>query len=79
MRERPSTRRPVRRTDDYSPFQVSRTFAPAAIDLDDLAEAVRRLLGSGDDAGAEPPLASHLLLKRRRVSHVMGAEGVPAN
>jgi hypothetical protein len=54
---------------------VSRSFSPDAIDLDDLAEAVRRLLGSGGEDWRDPDL----LLKRRRVSHVMGAKEASAS
>ena len=77
MRDRSSTRRSARQTladDSQPPLQVSRTFDPAAIDLDDLAEAVRQLLGTD----AENPRDPDLLLKRRRATHVMGSKRLEA-
>ena len=74
---RGSSRRSLPAEDQQRPLHVSRTFDPDAIDIDDLAEAVRQLLGSSDDIGSEPQHDPHLLFKRRRVSHVMGAKGAP--
>ena len=54
---------------------VSRTFSPGAIDLDDLTEAVRQLLGSSNEPLRDPDL----LLKRRRVSQVMESKEVPTS
>jgi hypothetical protein len=83
MRERFPTRRrfprrSLRAEDQLSPFHVSRVFDPGAIDIDDLAEAVGELLRSGYATNAEYGRDPDLLLKRRRVSHVMGAKGAPS-
>jgi hypothetical protein len=48
-------------------LEVLREFTPEQIDLDDLAQAMRGLLGEGS---APHP---HLLSSRRRGSHVVGA------
>jgi hypothetical protein len=73
---KPTTRR-CRSGENQPALVVSRAFNPD-MDLDDLAEVVRRLLASGDAIGVGNGHDPHLLLKRRRVSHVMGAKGAPA-
>ena len=50
-----------------------RSFSPDAVDLDHLAEAVRKLLGA--DAGLSEQSDSDLHSLRTRVSHVLGANG----
>jgi hypothetical protein len=61
-----------------NPLEFSRIFDSDGIDVDALAEVVRQLLASVPDEAPEDRHDTHLLLKRRRVSHVMGTEGAPA-
>ena len=67
----------VRAASERSAVQVERSFRPADLDLDDLAEAIRLLLGPDHvppvDALDRPD--SHLLSVPRRVSHVLEATG----
>jgi len=73
-----SRRRSSRVIDQQPLLDLSRTFDPGAIDLDDLAEAMRQLLESGENSDPEKVGSPHLHLKRRRVSHVMGSKEAPA-
>jgi hypothetical protein len=52
-------------------LEVLREFIPEQVDLDDLAQAMRALLGEGS---APHP---HLLSSRRRGSHDVGANDAP--
>ena len=60
-----------RRRGESVRLEVVREFTPEQIDLDDLALAVRVLLGDRS-AGAAPHL--DLLSPRHRASHVVGAD-----
>jgi hypothetical protein len=51
--------------------EVARQFTPEQIDLDDLAQAVRALLGEGNTPHTD------LLLSGHRGSHVVGANDTP--
>ena len=56
---------------------VARLFAPTDLDLDNLAEAIRLLLGPDHAPPIDGPDRpdSHLLSVPRRVSHVLEATG----
>ena len=59
--------------------EVARQFAPEQIDLDQLAEAIRSLLGEPNEPRPQAPAAPNpdLLLVRRRGSHVVRAKTKP--
>lgn len=70
--------RPLRGDDTVPPLGMSRTFSPGAVDLDDLAEVLRHLIGSGNGDGDDSRRDPNLHSQRRRASHVMGNEVVEA-
>ncbi len=53
---------------------ITRQYEPRQIDLDDLAQAIRGLLGDGSTANPPQP---DLLSGRHRGSHVVGADHNP--
>jgi len=55
--------------------ETIREFRPSDLDVDDLAEAIRRLLDSGDTCGpdANTQTNSALPFRRERGSYVMGS------
>jgi hypothetical protein len=61
---------------DYPP-PMARIFSPSDLDLDDLAEAIRSLLGPTSPPRVGPPSSPKrdLLSFPRRVSHVVGPAG----
>jgi hypothetical protein len=75
MRERSSTRRghPTCSDDQQRHLQVSRSFNPGTIDLDDLAEAVRQLLDADFAVATGTARRPDLLSQPRRATQVMGA------
>jgi len=64
-----------RRLGYESPPQLAREFQPESLDLDHLAQAVRKLLGA--DAGLPEEPDSDLLSPRAGVTHVVGVNGKP--
>ena len=58
------------------PPDVIRSFSPAELDLDQLAEAIRRLLNTGTADDPQIQRDSDLLSRRRRATHVMGSQGL---
>jgi len=81
--------RPRRHSDSQAPSRVPkhrlieqevvRNFTPGELDFDDLAEAIRCLLGNEPASETQRPSGSDpdLLLPRPRVSHVVGATKTP--
>jgi len=57
-----------------NPFEITRSFFPDQIDLDDLAEAIRLLLNPDEESDGGRGRDRDLLLPRRRASHVVGAK-----
>jgi hypothetical protein len=73
-RPRP-TRLPAPRPASHPiPAGITRQYEPEQIDLNDLAQAVARLLGDG--SAADPPHPD-LLSGRHRGSHVVGVDDHP--
>jgi hypothetical protein len=72
-----STRAP-RAEDRLIQPQVLRAFQPADLDLDDLAEAILRVLDSSDGGGldSKPQANSDLLCRHNRATHVVGGENL---
>ena len=55
---------------------IARTFSPDELDLDQLAEAIRRLLNTDTGDDAQIRRDPDLLSRRRRATHVMGSQGL---
>ena len=64
---------------EMAPIQVTRLFSPDVIDLDDLAESVRMLLGRRGESRSDSrgPSNGDLLSSATRVSHVLEANEAP--
>jgi hypothetical protein len=71
MRDRSQT--PINHSALIQP-EVVREFKPGDLDVDDLAEAIRRLLDSSDTVGSDPEAQANSALHSppNRASHVMG-------
>jgi hypothetical protein len=69
LQDRSST---PRRSSQSTPSAVSRFFAIGTIELDDLVEAIRQLLGSEIEVADSLP-ATDLLFVRHRGMHVVGS------
>jgi hypothetical protein len=74
-RTNPKCRSERARLESRQPFPVTRNFSSADLDVDDLAEAVRLLLGSGTilQVAAIDSSNRNLLCARPRVTHVVEA------
>lgn len=79
MRDRPQPRPNSKPHNDLQvrAIPMARFFTPTDLDLDDLAEAIRLLLGPDQVPPIDGPDRpdSHLLSVPRRVSHVLEATG----
>lgn len=73
-----TTVRRYRKRQDKPGVELSRAFSCDEIEVDALAEIVRQLVGSAHANGVDASDGPDLLLKRHRVSHVLGNKEVPA-